>query len=153
MPSFVSISVPLILIQKTHYTHPAIILIIVHKKSKKPLMTVLTVAPTTNAKKQQTNELSSILSRYLINTSFKCITATQNMDRYTHIEKIPASTCMLLAMTCHNLLTSSCTVHRLKFPCSPRYILTLALLCYFVSLTISKIKACIKVPICRISTF
>ena len=32
------------------------------------------VAPTTNAKKQQTNELSSILSRYLINTSFKCIT-------------------------------------------------------------------------------
>ena len=126
---------------------------IVHKKSKKPLMTVLTVAPTTNAKKQQTNELSSILSRYLINTSFKCITATQNMDRYTHIEKIPASTCMLLAMTCHNLLTSSCTVHRLKFPCSPRYILTLALLCYFVSLTISKIKACIKVPICRISTF
>lgn len=37
-------------------------------------MTVLTVAPTTKAKKQQTNELSSILSRYLINTSFKLIT-------------------------------------------------------------------------------
>ena len=126
---------------------------IVHKKSKKLLMTVLTVAPTTNAKKQQTNELSSILSRYLIKTSFKCITATQNMDRYIHIEKIPASTCMLLAMTCHNLLTSSCTVHRLKFPTSHRYILTLALLCYSVSLTISKVKTCIKVPICRISTF
>ena len=54
--------------------HPAIILIIVHRKSKKLLMTVLTVAPTTNAKKQQTNELSSILSRYLIKTSFKLIT-------------------------------------------------------------------------------
>ena len=54
--------------------HPAIILIIVHKKSKKLLMTVLTVAPTTKAKKQQTNELSSILSRYLIKTSFTLIT-------------------------------------------------------------------------------
>ena len=43
-------------------------------KSKKLLMTVLTVAPTTKAKKQQTNELSSILSRYLVKTSFKCIT-------------------------------------------------------------------------------
>ena len=116
-------------------------------------MTVLTVAPTTKAKKQQTNELSSTLSKYLINTSFKCITATQNMDRYTHIEKIPASTCMLLVMTCHNLLTSSCTVHRRKLPTSHRYILTLALLCYSVSLTISKVKTCIKVPICRISTF
>ncbi len=111
------------------------------------------VEPMTNTMKQQTNGLSSILSRYLIKTSFKLITATQNMDRYIHIEKIPASACMLLAMTCYNLLTSSCTVHRLKFPTSHRYILTLALLCYFVSLTISKIKACIKVPICRISTF
>ena len=74
MPSFVSIPVPFIPIQKTHYTHPAIILIKVHRKSKKLLMTVLTVAPTTKAKKQQTNELSSILSRYLIKTSFKLIT-------------------------------------------------------------------------------
>ena len=47
---------------------------IVHRKSKKLLMTVLTVAPTTNAKKQQTNELSSILSKYLIKTSFTLIT-------------------------------------------------------------------------------
>ena len=44
------------------------------------------------------------------------VSATQYMDRYIHIEKIPASTCMLLAMTCHNLLTSSCTVHSRKFP-------------------------------------
>lgn len=43
-------------------------------------MTVLTVAPTTKAKKQQTNELSSILSRYLINTSFNEITPF--MDYY-----------------------------------------------------------------------
>ena len=74
MPKLISIPVPLILVQKTHYTHPAIILSNVHKKSKKLLMAVLTVAPTTKAKKQQTNELSSILSRYLIRTSFKLIT-------------------------------------------------------------------------------
>ena len=74
MPSFVSIPVPFIPIQKTHYTHPTIILIKVHRKSKKLLVTMPMVEPTTKAKKQQTNELSSILSKYLINTSFKCIT-------------------------------------------------------------------------------
>ena len=75
MPSFVSIPVPFIPIQKTHYTHPAIILIKVHKKSKKLLIAMPIVEPTTKAKKQQTNELSSILSKYLINTSFKLITS------------------------------------------------------------------------------
>ena len=44
------------------------------------------------------------------------------------------------------------TLQRRKFPTSHRYILTLALLCYSVSLAISKIKTCIKVPIRRIST-
>ena len=52
--------------------------------------------------------------------------ATQNMDKCVHIEKIPASTCMLWILTSQNLLTSSCTVHRRKFPCSPRYMLTFA---------------------------
>lgn len=43
-------------------------------------MVVLTVAPTTKAKKQHTNELSSTLSKYLIKTSFKLITPF--MDYY-----------------------------------------------------------------------
>ncbi len=48
-------------------------------------------------------------------------TATQNMDKHTHVEKIPASACLLLYTTNHKLLAFGMTLHRRKFPCSPRY--------------------------------
>ena len=83
---------------------------------------------------------------YLFGVSFILIfsSATQNMDKYIHIEILKVFTnfsyCFILyafAITSNTLLTSSCTVHSRKFPTSHRYMPTNTYLCYFVGYCIS----------------
>ena len=74
MPSPVSITIPFILVKKIQHSYAPNILVIVQRKSKKPLMLMPIVEPMTKTMKQQTNGLSSILSRYFNITSFNEIT-------------------------------------------------------------------------------
>ena len=93
--------------------------------------------------------------KYLLSTaiSSSCLhTATQNMDKYPYRDYF----CFYLyafVVVNNTLLTSSCIVHRRKFPTSHRYILINACLCYFISFCIFQIKTCIKISIGCVPTF
>ena len=66
-------------------------------------------------------------------------------------EKDPCFILCAFALASQSLLTSSCTVHRRKFPISHRYI-GLKSLSYRVAIRISQIQRCVEVSVRHIPT-